>query len=378
MNKENKRKKVQWQKHIWSIFLLLIGAIFGFFMGKYMDFFSTDTDSSKTKLISLVLMLVLLWIAFFINIIIHEAGHMVFGLMSGYKFSSFRIMSFMWIKENGKLKIKRLSLAGTGGQCIMIPPEMKNGKFPVVLYNMGGSLMNIISGFIFLALHFIFIDVWVFNTILLMLALVGFMTAAMNGIPMRTDTIDNDGYNTIALCKNRKSLKAFWVQMKVSEQTSKGIRLKDMPKEWFTVPTDEEMQNSIVSVIGVFTCNRLMDENRFEDADKLMEHLLSIESGMVGIHRNLLVCDRIYCELIGQNRRDVVENMLTKQQKSFMNAMKKFPSVLRTEYAYALLSEKDTAKAGKIKAQFEKTAKSYPYASDIDSERELIEIADNK
>ena len=31
--------------------------------------------------------------------VIHEGGHLVFGLLTGYKFSSFRIMSFMWVKE---------------------------------------------------------------------------------------------------------------------------------------------------------------------------------------------------------------------------------------------------------------------------------------
>ena len=54
--------------------------------------------------------------------------------------------------------------------------------------------------------------------------------------------------------------------------------------------------------------------------------------------------------------------------------MKNFPSVLRTEYAYALLCEKDTVKADKVKNQFEKCAKTYPYQNDVQSERELMEI----
>jgi hypothetical protein len=57
--------------------------------------------------------------------------------------------------------------------------------------------------------------------------------------------------------------------------------------------------------------------------------------------------------------------------------MQKFPSVIRTEYAYALLYEKDLPKAEKLKARFEKCAKNYPYTGDIESERELFEIAGN-
>ena len=58
--------------------------------------------------------------------------------------------------------------------------------------------------------------------------------------------------------------------------------------------------------------------------------------------------------------------------------MKSFPSVLRTRYALALLYEGDTAKAEKIKAQFEKNAKTYPYSHEIDFERYLMLLAENK
>lgn len=72
----------------------------------------------------------------------------------------------------------------------------------------------------------------------------------------------------------------------------------------------------------------------------------------------------------------MLDDMFTKTQKKFMKSMKNFPSVLRTEYAYALLCENDTAKAEHIKAKFEKCAKTYPYPNDIQSERELMEMAE--
>ena len=168
------------------------------------------------------------------------------------------------------------------------------------------------------------------------------------------------------------------MQMKVVEETTKGVRLKDMPSEWFTVPADEAMSNSMVAARGVFACNRLMDEERFEEADELMAHMLEIESGMVGLHRSILICDRIYVELIHQNRREVVEEKLTKNLQSFMKTMKDTLSILRTQYAIALLYDGDQSKAETIKAQFEKRAKTYPYPHEIDSERDLMKLAENK
>ena len=49
----------------------------------------------------------------YLQLIIHELGHLIFGLLSGYKFSSFRIFNFMLIKEDGKFKIKNLSFPET-------------------------------------------------------------------------------------------------------------------------------------------------------------------------------------------------------------------------------------------------------------------------
>lgn len=371
-----KKKKIVWRQYIAMAFFVLIGAVGGFLMVAYIDRGADAQTPLYEKILSLVGLFLGMYAAILVQLIIHEAGHLIFGLLSGYKFSSFRIFSFMWIKENNKIKLRRLSLAGTGGQCLMTPPDMTDGKIPLVLYNLGGVLMNIIAGLVFLGLFFVLKDISFLSTVMLLFAVIGFILAIMNGAPMRMGTVDNDGYNAFALTRNSEAMRSFWVQMKVTEQISNGIRLKDMPDEWFTVPSDEAMKNSMVAVTGVFACNRLMDAGQFEEADKLMAHMLEVDSGMVGLHRNLMICDRMYVGLVTENRREVIDGMLTKEQKKFMKSMKNFPSVLRTEYVYALLCERDAVKGGKVKERFEKCAKTYPYPNDVQSERELMEIAE--
>ena len=372
-----KKKKIQWQQYIGVLFFMMIGAICGFLMITYIESTIGDGADLSENLFTLVSLFVFMYVGFFLHIIIHEGGHLIFGKLSGYTLSSFRIGSFMWLKENDTICFRRFSLSGTGGQCLMAPPEMRDGKIPVILYNLGGSLMNVITGSIFFALHVVFSEFAYLSIVFLMFSIIGFASALMNGVPMRMGTVDNDGYNAWALNRNPDAMRAFWVQMKANERISKGVRLKDMPDEWFEMPTDEAMKNSLVSTIGVFACNRLMDAHRFEEADALMTRLLCMDSGMVGLYRNLLICDQIFCELIAQKRDQRIRTKMSKDQKKFMKSMKTFPSVIRTEYAYALLWEKDLEKAEKIKERFEKCAKTYPYPSDIQSERELIEIADN-
>ena len=374
---EKKKKKGQWQQWLFMGFFVLIGAVCGVLMVHFAEQNTTEGSSLWEELLPLVVLFVGMFVGMYLQLIIHEAGHLVFGLLSGYQFSSYRIGSFMLLKENDNFVIKKITLAGTGGQCLMVPPPMRDGRIPVILFNLGGSLMNLIVSAIFLIVYLLIPSGTILSFICLIMVLIGVAIALMNGIPLRLGTVDNDGYNALSLGKNPDAMRAFWLQLKVNEQIAKGVRLKDMPDEWFTVPADEAMRNSMVAAQGVFATNRLMDQQRFEEADQLIAHLLQIDSGIVGLHRSLMICDRMYCEMISNNRKEILDEMLTKEQTNFMKAMKKFPSVIRTEYVYSLLVLKDVDKAKEARASFEKAAKTYPYPSDIQSERELIEIADN-
>ena len=376
-NQKQKKKKNAWQKYLAMALMVLTGIFFGILIAMYEDQRGVFEKSFQEEILSIIVTLLIIYVALFVNIIIHEAGHLIFGLLSGYTFTSFRILSFMWIKEDGKMKLRRFSIPGTAGQCLMAPPDLMDGNFPVVLYNLGGSLMNIIAALLFLGLFFVFADIPFLSTTALSFSLLGFISAIMNGIPMQMGSVNNDGYNAFLLVRNPEAMRSFWVQLKVNEQIAKGIRLKDMPDEWFDVPSDEAMQNGMVTVTGVLACNRLMDAQQFEEADTLMEHILNIDSGMVDLHRSLIICDRMYVELITANRKEILDTMLTRKQKKFMKQMKSFLPVLRTEYVYVLLCEKDHGSAEKIRIRFEKCAKTYPYPNEVQSERELIEITEN-
>ena len=378
MENKKQKKKSSIGKYVALLFGVVIGFVCGILIAEFSEPYSNSSGSLSEDLLTFVLWILGFYLAFLLQTIIHEAGHLVFGLMSGYKFSSFRIQSFMWVKDNDKVVFRRLKIAGTGGQCLMSPPELVDGKLPVFLFNMGGVLMNLFASAIAVLLFLLLRDIAFISDFLLVFAVVGVATALLNGIPMRTDAINNDGYNAFALRRDKDAVRAFWIQLTVNAEGAKGTRLKDMPEEWFAVPSDDLMKNSMIASVGVFACNRTMDMHKFEEARTQIEHLLEIESGIVGLHRNLLLCDLIYIELITENRKEVIDSLMTKELKQFMASMKKFPSVIRTEYVLNLLSERNMKKAEELKSKYEKYAKSYPYQSDIESERELLCIAENK
>lgn len=375
---KKEKTKMKWRDVVPRLMFMGIGAVCGVLIGEYIFPAIETGDSLGESLFNVAILFIGMYAVMLIQIILHEAGHLLFGLLTGYRFCSFRVGSFMWKKEGDRLKFCRLSLAGTGGQCLMAPPDLQDGRIPYVLYNLGGSINNLITAALSGLVWLIVRDIPLLSTYFLMMALIGVAFALMNGVPMRTGGVDNDGYNALSLGKDPEAIRAFWLQMKINEEVSRGVRIKDMPEEWFAMPSVSGMQNSLIASVAVFRCNRLMDQMDFEGARALLEELLNGKNALPGIYIRLLTIDRIYCELVGENRQEILDEWMTKEQLAFMKSMKNYPSVLRTQYAYALVAERDRAKVEDYQAKFAKIAKTYPNPVEIEGERELMEFAERK
>ena len=145
----------------------------------------------------------------------------------------------------------------------------------------------------------------------------------------------------------------------------------------FVTPDGADTNNPITSTIEVYAINRLMDCHAFPAAAARIRALFASQAAINGIHRNLLRCDLAFCCMLLDDT-DAAKQELDEPLRKFMQSMKRFPSVLRTQYAEALLLNRDPAKADAILAKFDRMAKKYPYESDIASERELIQAAQEK
>ncbi len=358
-----------------GVFLLGAVAFFAMAIGGYFFADVMHTAYEALGFVSFVFIIIGIVLAFYFSIIVHEGGHLVFGLLSGYRFSSFRIGSLMWIKQEGGIKCRRLTIKGTGGQCLMTPPEEKNGKTPVVLYNLGGVLMNVIWSAILALLYFLMPYVVILSEVLIIGAVLSLIIALTNGIPLAPGGMPNDGMNAYYLAGNKSAAIAFRNQLLMNAEQAKGASLSDMPDEWFSLPEDADMQNVHCASIAVFAASRTMESMDFTAAESEIKTLLASDTKMASIHRNLLACDLVYCRLVLDGTRAEISSLLTIEQQKFMQSMKNFPSVLRTEYVVALIRDKNTEKAEKIKQNFKKTIKTYPYPQDAETERGFMEYA---
>ena len=177
--------------------IMVVGAVVGYFVGKI----AGDSLSSVDKP-NIILLLIAGVISFILQVIVHEAGHLVFGLLSGYKFVSFRVFDFKIIKdENGKLSFRYEKIAGTGGQCLMRAPEYVEGKFKYKLYLLGGVIFNIV----FSIVSWLILS----SYYTLLFALIGFTLAFLNLIPMGF----NDGMTFYHASKDETTRFVLYLQL---------------------------------------------------------------------------------------------------------------------------------------------------------------------
>lgn len=369
---ENEMKRNwDWNRLVMQALLFLMGMAVGLLVVIDLHEMAQTQDLGR-YLFSVAWLAVAAALAVFGQLILHEGGHLVCGLATGYRFVSFRIGSWMLQREHGKLRFRKMTLAGTGGQCLLAPPPLMEGKMPYVLYNLGGPVANLLTAAV-CALGMRFCrEIWSLWVLLQLFAVVGIGMGLTNGIPLR-GSVHNDGANALSLGKDPAALRSLWVQLSVNAQQAEGVRLNEMPEEWFALPTDAEMQNPMTAVLAVLRENRLMDARRFDEAAVLIDQLNAASTALMPLYNSLLLCDRLTCALVrGEDAYKWLAEWETKPMRQFRKQMQEFLSVLRTEYITAL-HVGDTRAAETIRARFEQRSSSYPYPAEVQSERELME-----
>lgn len=370
MGKEKSKKQNQGNLKMMGI-CLLAGGLGGIPLGFIL---STPAVEAIPFPLDILLLCLFLCLFFFLHTLLHEGGHLLFGLLTGYKFCSFRIFSFMWLYDGEKIRFARHSLPGTGGQCLLEPPDMVDGKMPYVLYNLGGVLINALLSLLALLVVLLWGQDTLWGVLCLLFAVAGLISALINGIPMEVNLISNDGNNLRNLHRHPEALRALWIQLKVNACQTRGMALQDLPEEWFAMPDKSAMADPLVAALGDFRECLLLERQDFAAAESLINELLADEKIALGMYKPMLRNDGIYLALF-RGDREAARKYLTPEQQVYMEKFKTL-SFFRTHYAVALLLDGDEKAAGKIRQDFEKAARRWPYPRDLADEQGLIHRVD--
>lgn len=275
---------------------------------------------------------------------IHEAGHLVCGLLSGYGFVSFRIFSYTVIKAGGRLRIKRFAVANTGGQCLMTPPALPLEEIPTMFYNFGGVLANIVAVLLVLPMLYLCDNPFLIESVVVFI-FTGIMMILFNGIPMRISGAGNDAYNMLSLRKNMVAKLGMVNALRMNALIQNGIRPKDMPGELFEVPDAVDYGNPLEVSLPMAAASRHVDEMRYDEAKVEFEELYENRGGMIGLYVKEIACELVFLRLMCGDKEGALELFDNDLRKYIEQFRKMMSSKERILCAVSLLIDNDRARA---------------------------------
>ncbi|PRY81456.1 hypothetical protein [Alkalibacterium olivapovliticus] len=240
-------------------------------------------------LMSMGLIILSATVMVYLHVVIHELGHLVAGLLSGYTFMLFRIGSFGIIKEEKKFKTISFSMSGTMGQCLMNPPESIS-EVPYRLYLSGGVLANLIVSIGSVLLYAVNPTDY-----LLLFAFIGLTSGLMNGIPI--------GFNDAkVLSKLRKSNVAqdqFFQQLRWNGQFIRYNKTySEVGKEEKIINAQEPITEQFNIYTKLIEMSSLLEQKQFEEAYQELAELYDQVQAVIAPYRSEIIREYLYCTLI--------------------------------------------------------------------------------
>ena len=315
-------------------------------------------------------------ITLFLQVTLHEAGHLICGLASGYRFVSFRIFNFTWIRKDGKWVLKSFSVAGTGGQCLLAPSDRPEEEIPVCGYNMGGVMMNILTALVALGFLLWMEDLpFMLSVFLVFGVIIGLFLGVTNGVPMKLGGIGNDAYTLRLLRHNPATKHALVLQLRINALIQEGMRPKDMPEEWFKQDAATiDYKDILQATVGLMNVSRLLDREEWEDAYRLLEDVKSHSSELIGILQQETDAELLFTALV-TGRMERAGELATDKLLRYIHLYSRVSSSKQRQlFALALYQEHDREKAETIYRSVVNLREKYLMQGEVNMDIALMEV----
>ncbi len=234
-----------------------------------------------------------------LNTLVHELGHLLFGLIAGMRFSSVRFGRFRLVRIGKKLHFRFLTGKEVAGSCEMYPKDEKRVKERTIAYSLGGALFNLAFGVAF-----------VVSCILLpphpalyffqLFAPISLLEAAASLFPVETATGSTDGEVIRSLRKNEPSA-VVALHVLTAQGTLAYSDFSALSRELlFSVPVVREDEPCFLALTQL-RWQYLFFMGDEEGALKELSRLQETYCYLPEINRGDVACDLVYayCALMG-------------------------------------------------------------------------------
>lgn len=355
-----------------SLIGMVGGALYGVIIGCCMIELD-DVFIFNSVVGVLICELLIAVVVYFTATSIHECGHLVMGLATGYKFVMLRIGTVTIVKQDGKLKYKKFGIPGTGGQCTLTYDEVSDPeKVPYFWYHFGGCFFNFITAAA-AGLCVLFTESGFLYVVMLNLAGISFLDGILNLIPVNTGVI-NDGTNILRLKKDPKKRAAVLSVLTVNGMQFEGKRLSDIDEKYLDA-ADENGKSPFCDV-ALIKGARYVYLHEFDKARDIHESLVN-NPNLPAVLKNEALCELMYCRCMLGCTKEEIDELYTKELKYYIRQTENYMIARRRQmYTYYLFYEGDTEKSKWERMKAEQMANSYPCRSEYEEEIRMMNYAE--
>jgi len=260
----------------------------------------------------------------------------------------------------------------------MMPPELQGNNIPYKLYNMGGVAFNFIASLLMLICLVITSFHVLFNVFLVAFSIVGIIYGLFNLIPMKISGIANDGYNLRMLIRDPLARYIFNIQLRINGMQTKGTHLTKMPIDWFDIPQNVNMNNSLHLSMFLLRSTKYVEELKFDNAYECLKMVFPYKDSLVGLYQLEMKCDWLFLEIMGECRQDLISRLYTDEVKEYIEKYQNYIfSKKRILYTYTLLVNQKTSEAQNLFDEAIIMKESYPNLGEAEAELGIMKYVKN-
>ena len=173
--------------------------------------------------------LLLVWLALYCAVIIHELGHVIAGLAVRFQTNFLIIYPFRFTRTRTGWAVRREKLVSVSGAASMLPQSFENLRPRLMIYVLGGPAANLLT--------FLLLRAWLPNvaqapnqTILFLesLANMSLFLGAANLLPFQAGGFQSDGARVLMAAAKEQKFLRWYALVRLGTAMAGGTRARDL------------------------------------------------------------------------------------------------------------------------------------------------------
>lgn len=362
----------------------LANVILGGFETAYVGFIAIKLSNQIHKIgflyvylyfvVALVLFCLLYYIVYFASIIIHELGHLIFGLKAKLSFVSFNVYKYTFYIADNKLNFKKDTvIPDVLGYCNMsFDKGKKYSKKSMILYFMGGIIFNLILVFISIILLVCTNNIYLKHVYILIITVNSYL-AIYNAIPATIKSGGGtDALNMIYYLSDEEYINTLSRLNVLQSMLAKGCKLKDIDKNLLCKPDTFKTNSDVLNAL--FYVDYLCSNEKYYEASEYAKKILKEAKDFVSKPNMIsLKLSLISCIFYTNDNLDEIKELWNEEIKKYLDFIGKIvPVGIAYNYLYATLIEKNEENSKKYLNQFQQLNKKKYDKYQIEEAEKLI------